>query len=170
MVAFPLSILALASGIYLLVKVKREFLGRLFEVLSWLVVLLSLASIGLVGAKALHHCCGGGHCSETNECRMEKRIIIKDAEGHCTMDSSTSCAGHCPMMDSLGKEECMKKCHEEGKSCCAHVAGSFPMHHEGCKGDCGGKCSEKCEGKCESGSKACCAGSGEKKECCKKKM
>ena len=170
MVAFPLSILALAAGVYLLVKVKREFLGGIFEILSWLVIVLSLVSIGFLGFRACHNHCGEGQCSQGKECRMEKEVIIKDdGRGHCSMDStmSMSCCkmeGDSMVMDKamcekmmgkdacdamckergrciMSKEECMKMCHAEGKGCCG----------------------EKKEG-------ACPMGGGEKKECCKKKM
>lgn len=135
MVAFPLSILALAAGVYLLVKVKREFLGGIFEILSWLVIVLSLVSVGFLGYKSLRNC-GGGHCKQDRECRIEKRIILNDGGGHCKLDSASS--AHCPMMDSLGKEECMKKCNEAGLPCCAE------------KKDV--QCAKKCEGE----KKACC--------------
>ena len=181
MIALPLSILALAAGVYLLVKVKREFLGGIFEILSWLVIVLSLVCIGFIGFKAMHRC-GGGHCEQRGECRMEKELIIKqDGAGHCSMDSSSTCSmGGCKMEgDSvvmekemcqkmmgkeaceamckergrciMAKEECMKMCHAAGKPCCAEKSeGACPMHKEG---EATGKCS-----------------TGEKKECCKKKM
>lgn len=144
MAALPLSILALAAGVYLLVKVKREFLGGIFEILSWLVIVLSLVSIGFLGFKAFNHC-GGGHCGQARECRVEKQVIMKGGNGHCEMNSSSTCTmGGCKMEDDsvvmekemcekmmgkeaceamckergrciVSKEECMEKCHAAGK-------------------------------------------------------
>ena len=169
MVAFPLSILALAAGVYLLVKVKREFLGGIFEILSWLLIVLALVSIGFLGFRTLHHCYGG-HCQQERECRIEKRVIINDDKGHCNIDSSAACSmGGCKIegdsvvmekemcekmmgkeaCDAMSKErgrcilsqeECMKMCHAKGATCCAEKKEV--------------QCTKKCE--------------GEKKECCKK--
>jgi hypothetical protein len=180
MAAFPLSVLALAAGVYLLVKVKREFLGGIFEILSWLVIVLSLVSIGFLGFKTFSHC-GGGHCGQTRECKIEKQVIIKDGSGHCEMNSSSTCSmegckmeGDSVVMEKemcekmmgkeacdamskergrcvMSKEECMKMCHAAEKPCCAEKSeGTCTMHKEG---EATGKCSM-----------------GEKKECCKKKM
>jgi hypothetical protein len=172
MVALSLSILALAAGVYLLIKVKREFMSTIFSVLAWLVIGLSLANIGVIGVKACKYYCHN-HCEEKGECRMEKQIIIKDdGMGHCTKDSSSTCSmsgckmeGDSVVMEKemcskmmgkdaceamckergrciLSKDECMKMCHASGKPCSAEKAET--------------QCTKKCE--------------GEKKECCKHKM
>ncbi len=170
MVAIPLSVLALAAGVYLLVKVKREFLGGAFEILAWLVIVLALTSVGFAGFKALRHC-GGGQCGNKPQCHVEKRVtIMNDGMGHCSMDSSMT-MGCCKMEgDSVvmepamcekmmgkeaceamraqrgrcivSKDECMTMCHAAGKPCCAQKTEA--------------QCTKKCE--------------GEKKECCQKKM
>jgi len=198
MLALPLSILALASGVYLLVKVKREFLGGIFEILAWLVIVLSLVSVGFVAFKSINRC--GGHCGNREECKIEKRIIVNEGESHCKMNNGCSMSG-CKMegdscvMDKevcekmmgkeacdemckergrciMSKEECMKVCHTAGKSCCAEKGepSGCAMHQGACKGDCGGKCGSSCGGKCESGSKNCCAADAPKKKCCKHKI
>jgi hypothetical protein len=53
MVAIALSVLALAAGVYLLVKVKSEFLSGGFGLLAWLVILLSLVSLVFQSPKDL---------------------------------------------------------------------------------------------------------------------
>ena len=58
MVAIALSVLALAAGVYLLVKVKSEFLSGGFGLLAWLVILLSLVSFGFSVTKGFNR--GGG--------------------------------------------------------------------------------------------------------------
>ncbi len=199
MIALPLSILALAAGVYLLVKVKREFLGKIFEILAWLVIVLSLVSVGFSGFKGLHHC-GGDKCKQGSECRVEKEVIIKDGKGTCSMESTSSMTcckteGDSMVMEKemcekmmgkegcekmtkergrciMSKEECAKVCEAAGHSCGAQKsAGGCSMHGANCKGDCAGKCSGKCGGTCETGKKECCVkgAEGEKKECCKKK-
>lgn len=189
MTALPISILALAAGVYLLIKVKREFMGTLFSVLAWLVIGLSVANIGLIGVKACQRYCYK-NCEGGRECKMEKRVIIKeDGMGHCSEHSSMSCSmsgckmeGDSMVMEKeacekmmgaeacatmckergrciMSKDECVKMCHAEGKACCAKESA------EGCpmhKEGCKGDCSGKCSGKCES---KCDAG---KKECCTK--
>lgn len=195
MAAFPLSVLALAAGVYLLIKVKREFLGKLFEVLAWLVIVLSLVSIGFGISKHFHR----NHCKD-DKCKAEKEVIIKedDDERTCGMEGCTMKGDSCYLTADAceklyGKEVCdsMHKlrgdyvfAHSECSQKCGHGGGEGKCSHgnEGnkCKGSCEGKCNGTCSGKCEHGEKNCCKGEGEskcehgdagreKKECCKKK-
>jgi hypothetical protein len=153
MIALPLSVLALAAGVYLLVKVKREYLGGIFEVLSWLVILASLVSLGYTGFKALNHCCGSKCGSE--KCTVEKEGMIKK-EGSCHGGTET-CSG--------------KGCHMEGDSCVMEQnACEAMMGKEACDALVKerGRCimsKEECNAKCSK--KGACT--GEKKECCAKK-
>ncbi len=172
MIALPLSILALAAGVHLLIKVKREFMGTLFSVLAWLVIGLSLANIGLIGKRAVHRFCVN-HCEGGNTCKMEKEIIIKDdGMGHCTKDSTSTCTiGGCKMegdsvvMDKemcskmMGAEKCEAMCKERGR-CILSKEESMSMCHASGKPCCAEKTETQCTKKCE----------GEKKECCKHKM
>jgi hypothetical protein len=178
MVALPLSILALAAGVYLLIKVKREYLSGLFSILAWLIIVASLISIGFSSVRALHDRHHGG-CGNKEECRMEKRIVIKE-------DGAGSCHG-------MGKGECnMEGCRMEGDSCimdkvaCEKMLGKEAcdaiekergrciMSKEECMKMCHG---EKAMGGCSmdhgesmpEGKNGCCK-EGEKKECCKKKV
>jgi hypothetical protein len=169
MVALPLSILALAAGVYLLVKVKREFLGGIFEVLSWLVIVLSLVSVGFVGVRAFHHGhCGSGPCGIQEGCRMEKQIIIKDdGKGHCSMDSSSKMMGCCKMEGdsvvlekgacemAMGKEACEKLCKERGRCVLSKEECRKMCEAKGipcCVDKAGAECTKKCEGQ----GKSCC--------------
>lgn len=156
MVFFPLSVLALAAGVYLLIKVEREYLGGAFKILAWLIILLSLVSIGFGGFKALSHC--GGKCGKQTHCNIEKKVMIK-GEGNCHKMDAGNCAhnGACRMegdsvvMDEatctgimgkeacaamrqergrciVSKEECTKMCAASGKECCMKdkAAGTCP--------------------------------------------
>lgn len=177
MIALPLSILALAAGVYLLITVKREFLGKVFEMLAWLVIVLALISIGFQAFKAFS--CHG-NCND-DKCKVEeKQIIIKDGEGnggHCNMGNAemgNGCMASCTMkgdscvMDQatcekmMGKEACEKMMKERG---------SCIMGKEECMKACGGhgNCSmEGNSGGCPmmGGDKKDCGGA--KKDCCKK--
>jgi hypothetical protein len=166
-VGLPLSILALAAGVYLLVKVKREYMGGIFEVLSWLVIVLSLVSVGFMGFKSMHHCGGEGHCGGRQECRMEKQIIIKDdGMGHCSMDSSMHMMGCCKMegdsmvMDkgacemAIGKEACEKMCKERGRCIMSKEECARACSANGHPGCCAGKAG--CGDMGGSGKKGCC--------------
>lgn len=150
MAAFPLSVLALAAGVYLLVKVKREYLGSLFSVLAWLVIVASLVSVGVTGAKAIHGFKRGG--CKGKEHRIEKKIIINEEagghrKGHCNMEGcrmeGDSCVMEkatceklmgkdaCDAMEKergrciMSKEECMEMCHspKAKTGCSAHAEG-----------------------------------------------
>ena len=182
MTALPLSVLALAAGIYLLIKVNCEYLGGLFKFLAWLVILLSVVSIVGVARHMVHRHMHGG-CGMHGECGMHEKIMIKEFK-HCEMDGdSTAPMAACKMMgDSMvmdramcekmmGKEACDKMCKERGQ--CV-------MTKDECAKMCGGtmKCSAGQPACCKEGDKACCKGAdkacckgGEEKEmksCCKK--
>lgn len=172
MIALPLSILALAAGVHLLIKVKREFMGTLFSVLAWLVIGLSLANIGLIGKRAVHRFCVN-HCEGGHACKMEKQIIIKDdGMGHCTKDSTSTCTmggckieGDSVVMEKemcskmMGAEKCEAMCKERGR-CIMSKEECMGMCHASGKPCCAQKTEPQCTKKCE----------GEKKECCKHKM
>jgi len=165
MLFFPLSILALAAGVYLLVKVKREYLGGVFEILAWLVILLSLVAIGFGGFRAMHHCGG--------KCNVEKRVMIMNGQEEVT----TTChkggmmnGGTCPHMQSGGMmhgqgmmEGCaMGGCKMEGdsvvmdKATCEKMMGKEAcdkMYAER------GRCivsKDECTKMCTAEGKACC--------------
>ncbi|HLP19955.1 MAG TPA: hypothetical protein VK174_06620 [Chitinophagales bacterium] len=156
MIAVPLLILALAAGVFLLIKVKRDFLGGVFETLAWLVIVLSLVAIGFAGFRAFTSPCHGEKCGRNKpECHMEKQVIInKEGGGHCsTTTSMAGCTmeGDSVVMDQavcekmmgkeaceamrkergrciVSKEECMEKCKADGKPCCAGPGhGEKPM-------------------------------------------
>ncbi|MBK8658887.1 MAG: hypothetical protein IPN22_08450 [Bacteroidetes bacterium] len=158
MIAIPLSVLAFAAGVYLLVKVKREFLGGLFEALSWLVIVLSLVSLGYSGYKTLG-CCGK-KCSSAQKCSVEREVIIKEmgegggmchgaAKAGCSAAEGSHCqAGGCKMegdsvvMDKavcegmMGKEKCDAMCKERGRCILAK---------------------DECMALCKASGKKCCA-------------
>lgn len=175
-------------------------MGRLFESLAWLVIVLSLISIVAAGWRTLHHCCNSAGCKASSSCnRMERPMKGGSEAASCSPQeaefmSSCKMEGDSCIMNKdaceklmgkegcekmmkergrciMSKEECSALCGKEGKSRCLEKnMGGCSMRQAACKGDCGGNCSLKCEGKCESGEKKCCAGSGEAKSCCKHKM
>jgi hypothetical protein len=165
MIAIPLSVLAFAAGVYLLVKVKREFLGGLFEALSWLVILLSLVSLGYSGFKATG-CCGK-KCAASQKCSVEREVVIKEmgegggqchaaAKAGCSAAESSACHGACKMegdsvvMDKtvcegmMGKEKCDAMCKERGRCILAK---------------------EECMALCKESGKQCCAQGAEAPAC-----
>lgn len=190
MIALPLSVLALAAGVYLLVKVKREYLGGIFEFLAWLVIVLAVASVGYTGVKAFT--CKGGCKKQT--CHVEGKTGCQKGAKDC----HGKCGGACGMKDcdkgncqggghgNCGMGGCnMEGCHMEGDSCVMDKAicekmmgkeacdslsklrGRCIMSKEECHAMCGNK------GTCTAGApKACCKKDGESaapKACCKKK-
>jgi hypothetical protein len=173
MVALPLSILAFAAGVYLLIKVKREYIGSLFTVLAWFVIVASLASITVSSIELIDDC-----CEDERECHMDRKIIIREGkegggyhhmrDGGCMLEGCKMEGDSCVMekeacekmmgkdaCDSISKlrgrcimskEECMEMCHgmkEEGK-CGAHHGGGGMEKKGGC-----------CMGKGPEGKKAC---------------
>lgn len=172
MVALPLSVLALAAGVYLLVKIKREFLGSAFELLAWLVIVLAVASVGYTAFKLLNKC--GGSCEAKQACHVEKEVVIKQmGEGGGT------CHG-------MAKAECAAG--GEAASCCKMQGDSVVMDQATCAGMMGkeqceamrkerGQCilsKAECEALCAKTGKSCCAAdksacaAGNKEKCCKK--
>lgn len=164
MVFFPLSVLALAAGVYLLIKVKREYLGGAFELLAWLVIFLSLVAIGFGGYKAVKH--SRGKCDKRSHCNIEKKVLIKDGgkchqmnagacahNGSCRMEGDSvimdeaTCAGimgkeACAAMRQqrgrciVSKDECAKMCATSGKQCCMKGEGAAACSNAGSKECC----------------------------------
>ena len=191
MTAIPLSILALAAGVYLLVKVKREFLGTAFELLAWLIIVLSLVAIGFTGYRvAKNMTCG--NCKGKQQCHIEKNIEVTETMGHgcphaMEMDAPHGACckaeGDSMVMDKamckkmMGKEACEAMCKERGRcimskeECAAHCKAETKgccakkEAAAGCpmhQAGCKGDCAGKCSGQCD---KKCDA---EKKACCSK--
>ncbi len=167
MLNLALLLLALAAGIYLLIKANSLFLGKIFAALIWLQIFLSLAGIGVLAYKGVMHKLYPG-CGTKKECRAEKQVIIRDGVESvhgmhsCSMqrchkegDSVVLDKATCEKMvgkqlcDSLSKErgrcifsreECAKVCSATGAPCGDDKAGTA--------------CVKKCE--------------GQEKKCCKK--
>jgi hypothetical protein len=184
MAAFPLSVLALAAGVYLLIKVKREYVGGIIGILAWLVVASSIVSLGYTGYKAFTCCgtkCRGEKCTKENiascetkchkketscngtfGCHMEGDSCVMEKEKCIEIMGKEACEaliaerGRC----ILSKEECAEKCEKkccsnEHKGCCKKSESGCP-HGSACKGDCNGQCSGKCKKSCTAGKKNCC--------------
>jgi|GEM_PF-1872645 hypothetical protein len=190
MIALPFSILALAAGVYLLIKVNREYLGGIFKFFAWLIIVLSLLSTAAVIHHGIHHFRMRHHHFE--HCGMHRG----DLHGGCSMgdmhdggnmggmhcfgmpgDSTCPMMGGCKMTgDSvvldravcekmMGKESCEKLCKDRGKCImtkdeCAKMCGGMAKCDAGMKGCSMGNAKEM---------PACCKGDGkEMKACCKK--
>jgi hypothetical protein len=172
MIEIPLLILALAAGIFLLLKATNEYQSKLYKLLAWLVILLSLGDLGVDVVKGVYYYTNA--IKHRNEhCEMERVEIREFSDGHCTKDSSGLHAGCCKMqgdsivMDkeacekTMGKEACEKMCKERGQCI---------MSKEECTKMCGAD--RHCCAKEEETKPACCMKGGmegEKKECCQKK-
>lgn len=152
MVAVSLSLLAFAAGLYLLVKIKREFLGGLFEGLAWFLIVFSLVSVGYSSYQALSgknkkgcykrcypqsHCKkGGSQCpAQMDECKKEGNCHMQGAQQGCSMegDSCVMTREHCENV--LGKEACEAMIQERGRCIMSK---------------------KECREKCTAGQKKCC--------------
>ena len=185
MIALPISILALAAGVYLLIKVNREYLGGLFKFFAWLIIVLSLVSTVVVIRHGVHHfrmchhrfehgemsggCTQGGGMH--GSCAMgQKPCAGMTADTVCPM-SGCKMVGDSVVLDRavcekmMGKEACEKLCKDRGQCI---------MTKDECAKMCGGmsKCSAESKDCCKGDGKemkACCKGEGkEMKACCKK--
>jgi hypothetical protein len=108
MLAFPLAILALAAGVYLLIQVKQSGLSPLYKNLSWLVIILSLLfMLGGVARGVMH----------IRHHRMEAR------EGHWGMRHGG------PGMDRKMPSCCMSGM---GSNSCCMPGSAGPMGHSSC--------------------------------------
>ncbi len=144
MLAFPLSVLALAAGVYLLIKVKREYMGGLMSGLAWLVIVLSLAGMIWMGVRGFQRChqCTQATCqTEQQGCYKKDGACDKMGKGKCcTMmnDSMPGChwQGDSMVMDQstcekmMGKEACATMMKERG-SCIMSKEECMAMGHCG---------------------------------------
>lgn len=170
MVAIALSVLALAAGVYLLVKVKSEFLSSGFNLLAWLVILLSLVSVGFAITKSLQR--GGGNSHQMQR-SYQNGANCPHKSAACEKPSgqtgNASCAEKCGGAANVYGGNCTK----EGDSCvmdramCEKQIGA-----EACAQMIAerGRCimsKEECAKSCKSAT--CTAvGAETKQECCKK--
>jgi hypothetical protein len=174
MVALPLSILAFAAGVYLLIKVKTQYLSGLFSVLAWLVIAASLVSLVFASIECVEDCCED-MCGGGRECRIEKKMIIRDGDeenfhhmkGECSMEGchmeGDSCVFDKAVCEKMiGKEACDAMCKERGrcimsKEECMKMGSGCSMHHA--------------EGMMKEGKSGCCMEkeAGPAKGCCKEK-
>jgi hypothetical protein len=177
MVAIALCLLAIAAGTYLLIIIKRDFLGKAYSVLAWGIIIASLMGIGFTGYKAVMH----RGCKQ----QCEQGACDKENKGNCNGNAKPGCPHGGGMMEGNGAcphmqqgMACPMSCQVVGDSCVMDQAACEKMMgKEGCakmvaeRGRCimsldecskmsGGACTKACtpgEGK------ACCKGEGEKK-------
>lgn len=160
MVALSLSVLGLAAGVYLLIKTKSEYLSGVYVLLAWLVIALSLGTVGAT-TYSLLRCKGKKECKQTCErekCGAQKPACHKnDAEKpNCGMNGCGMNGCHMEG-DScvLDKEKCESIM---GKAACDSIValrGRYILSKEECKANVCGKAPAACS-------------SESKKECCKK--
>ena len=185
MAAFPLSILALAAGVALLIKVKKDGLGMLYKALSWLVVLLALAFMFHLGRMAWRHhhdgmmMGGHGHGGHRMGCgmMMDGRCDMRDGKDSAGMMAGCHMKGDSVVMDkdvcekAIGKEACEKMCKERG--CCIMSKDECMKMcnmngNQCCMSGGGGGCCSMHEGCCGGMSMggSCCGGGGNMSSCC----
>jgi hypothetical protein len=167
MIALPFSILALAAGVYLLIKVNREYLGGIFKFFAWLIIVLSLLSTAAVIHHGIHHFRMRHHHFE----RCGMHCFGMPGDSTCPMMGGCKMTGDSVVLDRavcekmMGKESCEKLCKDRGKCImtkdeCAKMCGGMAKCDAGMKGCSMGNAKEM---------PACCKGDGkEMKACCKK--
>lgn len=174
MVFFPLSVLALAAGVYLLMKAKREYLGGAFEILAWLVIVLSLVAIGFGGFRAISH---SGKSQKQKHCNIEKKVIIDDKASACPHHHSINRGGYPEGFSANG-------CQVEGDSVVMDAASCASiMGKNACDGMIKerGRCimsKDECTKACANAGKGCCikdkpnatCPNTNNKSCCKKEI
>ncbi len=115
MLAIPLTILALAAGVYLLIHVKQSGLGPLYKYLGWLVVVLSLLFIV---------CCvvrGARHNHRMEECHMSGQCgMSRHGEAACPYMKSPAC---CAQGGSCNMQGGHAECNMGAQGCCAEKGG-----------------------------------------------
>jgi hypothetical protein len=166
MIALPLCILALAAGVYLLIKVNREYLGGIFKFFAWLIILLSLVATVATVRHGIHRHFRRMHHMQDMRSHCEMSGSPMGANCHMGADSTCPMSGCKIVGDSvildravcekmMGKEACEKLCKDRGQ--CIMTKD---------------ECAKMCGGMAKSGGdpKACCKGGDmEMKSCCKKK-
>lgn len=132
-----LASIVLIAGMFLLAKSKKDNLGKMFNVVAYGTISLSIAVIVFAIVGSCMMCCmhhkKGGKCESKKECKMKC-----DDEKECSMKDGGSCSkgGSCPMMGGAS-------CHEGGKggqcssmgghkmgggACCSGHSGATETH------------------------------------------
>ena len=126
-----LASLVLIAGMFLLAKSKKDNLGKMFHVVSWGTISLSITVIvfAIVGASLMccfHHNKGkGGKCDSKKECKMkcddDDACSMNDRGGKCSKGGSCDMSGGKCMMGGKGGDCSMMG--GKGGSCCSMMGG-----------------------------------------------
>jgi ABC-type nickel/cobalt efflux system permease component RcnA len=125
-IAFTL--LAAVAGMYLLAKAKTENLGKFFNIVSYLIVIVAgLSLLCQLTRGVCRMACRTGICPPSEHC-MPGMMIHKEINMH-------GMSGGCAMNSGCGEEErcCESKGHCEGMSGCCEMKCSHGQGGECCK-------------------------------------
>ena len=168
-VSLLLSLLVLLGGLFMIAYSKKEGLGKITKIASYVATVFA-AFMFISGLICSLMCgsCKGDKCEKGSmECRKEVRIechegmengasCSKDASEDCCKEGMTGNAAHC-------EKNASEKCCKEGKGECPEAKCEKGMATEKC---CKGDKAECSESKCEKGMAAeHCKKDG--KDCCK---
>lgn len=133
--AVALTLLAAVAGMYLLAKTRTENLGKLFSIVSYIVIIVAgLSLVCQLGRGALKMACRTGVCPPSENCMpgmMMHKEIIMNGMGECRMHSGCREEEEC--CESRGHCGSMKACCDMDRGhgdCCKEGEGK----HE-CKGE-----------------------------------
>jgi hypothetical protein len=114
MIAFSLSLLALAAGTALLIQIRRDYLGVGFAAIAWLIIGLSLISLGYNGTQIVrkkgdrfHYSC----CKKERKCQKKNDCCTSETENTCNINNDRVKKGLC----IVDREVCSAKM---GKAAC----------------------------------------------------
>ncbi|MCS6933842.1 MAG: hypothetical protein NZM35_01650 [Chitinophagales bacterium] len=157
MLSFTLALLALAAGVYLLIKIQREYLGLPFKILGWLVVILSVGSMAITAYNGL--CCctkGNKSCGNNDTCCAASGASCRKTCGGGE-EPHGAMTWHCEEVNDsclISRETCVKIMGEAACDSIIRQRGRCILSKEECKaGICKGS-----RGNCAHGKSKCCKG------------
>jgi hypothetical protein len=152
-ISLALSLLVLLGGLFLLAYAKKEGLGKMTKIASYVAVIFGTICFvgGLIGSLMCGSCHKGKCDKDGMKCTKEVRIECHEGMskgGHCDKNATEKCckegmdgnAAHC-------EKNATEKCCKEGKEECSESKCEKGMEAEHCKKD-GKDCCKEAIQKC----------------------
>lgn len=121
LIATSLALLAIAAGLFLLDKTRKESLGNLFKFSSWLIIVVGFLCLACISVRGFMHC-GKGGCNIEKRCeRMQEGCVEKQMNCHKT--GMEDCGKHGMMQECCHMDKHEEKCCASREKSCTKTTG-----------------------------------------------
>jgi len=130
MESFILSLLALSAGTALLIQIRRDYLGAGYAAIAWLIISLSLVSMGYSATQVVVKEINGGRMKKERCCRKQIDCYKEQTNNTCSVNSGCKMENGMCVVD---REMCSAKMGKEACDSLVAARGGCYMKPEECK-------------------------------------